>query len=58
MLKGTFVEMSTDASPSGWHTVPAESNGGKDTFYSTTRGNNVIAQGLLHQADWRAHVHS
>ncbi|GAA6036579.1 hypothetical protein JCM8097_001235 [Rhodosporidiobolus ruineniae] len=44
VLKGTLVELDADASPAGWHLVPSEYKGGKDTFYYETRGNNVLAQ--------------
>ncbi|GAA6004401.1 hypothetical protein JCM10207_000710 [Rhodosporidiobolus poonsookiae] len=44
LLKGTLVELDAEASPAGWHTVPSEYKGGKDTFYYETRGNNVMAQ--------------
>ncbi|GAA6061038.1 hypothetical protein JCM10212_004612 [Sporobolomyces blumeae] len=44
VLKGTLVELDKEASPAGWHTVPSETKGGKDTFYYETRGNNVLAQ--------------
>ncbi|BGO94656.1 hypothetical protein NBRC10512_004915 [Rhodotorula toruloides] len=47
LLTGTLVEMDSEASPVGWHTVPAGkdySSHSKDTFYFETRGNNVLAQ--------------
>ncbi|GAA5972266.1 hypothetical protein JCM11641_002379 [Rhodosporidiobolus odoratus] len=44
VLRGTLVELDEEASPAGWHMVPAEYTGGKDTFYFETRGNNVLAQ--------------
>lgn len=43
-LKGAGVELDWEASPAGWHTVPATFIGGKETIYTTTQGNNVIAQ--------------
>ncbi|GAA5889905.1 hypothetical protein JCM5296_003645 [Sporobolomyces johnsonii] len=44
LLQGTLVELDQEASPAGWHLVPSEYKGGKDTFYYETRGNNVLAQ--------------
>ncbi|KAM0793234.1 hypothetical protein ACM66B_000698 [Microbotryomycetes sp. NB124-2] len=44
VLTGKDVELDKEASPAGWHTIPAEYKGGKDTVYHDTRGNNVLAQ--------------
>ncbi|KAK4054892.1 hypothetical protein OIV83_000816 [Microbotryomycetes sp. JL201] len=44
VLTGKDVEIDKEASPAGWHTIPADYKGGKDTVYHDTRGNNVLAQ--------------
>ena len=37
-------DMRHSASPAGWHVIPSEYKGGKDSLYLDTRGNNVLAQ--------------
>ncbi|KAM0746933.1 hypothetical protein T439DRAFT_329204 [Meredithblackwellia eburnea MCA 4105] len=44
LLQGTLVELDEEASPVGWHTIPATFKGGKDKQFYDTRGNNVYAQ--------------
>ncbi|BGP36626.1 hypothetical protein JCM10449v2_000527 [Rhodotorula kratochvilovae] len=48
VLRGTLVELDSEASPAGWHTVPGEKReygaASPETFYFETRGNNVLAQ--------------
>ncbi|KAL8280180.1 hypothetical protein RQP46_007510 [Phenoliferia psychrophenolica] len=44
LLKGSLVELDNEASPAGWHTIPAAYKGGKEQYFKDTRGNNVYAQ--------------
>lgn len=42
-LHGKYVDLDKEASPVGWHAVPAGNHKGY-VFYNSTRGNNIIAQ--------------
>ncbi|KAK4701068.1 extracellular elastinolytic metalloproteinase, partial [Phenoliferia sp. Uapishka_3] len=44
LLTGSLIELDNEASPVGWHTIPATFKGGKDVSFRDTRGNNVYAQ--------------